>query len=318
MTLTTPPGWYPDPGRPATNAGGTARPGPRTPAPQASRRYGPAAGRRRHSRPPPSPGLPRRGAGPLVAAAAVLLVAAIVAGVAPRQATQERRRRRAAPRAPGAVGRQRPGPEGQSAPSRDPHPLVDQLNGITLPIPDGWEEGDDPVTGRVTMVTKDILYCPGDQGTAAAAGSPRRRPPRPTSRPPRPSPRTTSPTPPRTPTTRTPQATASTTTTASPRTSEVKSASVSVGGSTGYLVRWRVKTGAGPGGYVESLAFPSPMANQAMVIVRLSFDAGPDGPPLALMDTITQGIAPIGGGGGGVGNSRRRTAASACLAPPSP
>ncbi|MFF2408033.1 hypothetical protein [Streptomyces sp. NPDC058092] len=39
--------------------------------------------------------------------------------------------------------------------------------------------------------------------------------------------------------------------------------------------------------------------------MRYAFDVGPDGPPLALMDTITEGIRPIDDSGtsGGVGSS---------------
>lgn len=64
---------------------------------------------------------------------------------------------------------------------------------------------------------------------------------------------------------------------------QIAAASVSVAGDTGYQVRWRVVTGKGPGGYVQSL-----------VVVRHAFDAGPDGHPLSLMDTLTKGIRPIG------------------------
>lgn len=44
----------------------------------------------------------------------------------------------------------------------------------------------------------------------------------------------------------------------------------------------------GPGGYVESLAFPSGVGSRALVIVRFVFDAGADGPPLTDMDRITE------------------------------
>jgi hypothetical protein len=85
----------------------------------------------------------------------------------------------------------------------------------------------------------------------------------------------------------------------------VKSGPVAVAGRAGYFVRWRVNTADGPGGYVQSLALPSSVGRKSPVIVRFVFDAGPDGPPLADMDRITEGIRSIGdaetGGGGGSG-----------------
>ncbi|MGV9250320.1 hypothetical protein [Streptomyces sp. NPDC003697] len=70
-------------------------------------------------------------------------------------------------------------------------------------------------------------------------------------------------------------------------------------------MRWRVGTAEGPGGYVESPAFPSGAGTGAPVVVRLVFDGGPDGPPLADMDLITDGFRSLGdaGTGGGVGSS---------------
>jgi hypothetical protein len=85
----------------------------------------------------------------------------------------------------------------------------------------------------------------------------------------------------------------------------VKSGQIAVAGRAGYFVRWRVSTAQGPGGYVQSLAFPSSAGSGAPVIVRFAFDAGADGPPLADMDRITRGIRPVGDAatGGGVGSS---------------
>ncbi|WP_020137973.1 DUF2510 domain-containing protein [Streptomyces sp. 351MFTsu5.1] len=75
--------------------------------------------------------------------------------------------------------------------------------------------------------------------------------------------------------------------------SVVRAEHVAVAGSPGYLVRWRIRTAEGPGGWVQSLAF-RPRAGtgppRAVVVVRFVFDAGPAGPPLADMDRITRGI----------------------------
>ncbi|MFD0543199.1 DUF2510 domain-containing protein [Streptomyces mexicanus] len=185
----------------------------------------------------------------------------------------------------------------------DPSVAVDQLNGITLPVPDGWEKPDRPVDDDVVMTTVGTYDCPA--GTSfcrhgqvsthtpiAADGT-------------------------------TPEALAKgdiadAADTAYERNGAgerlyggitshqlVKSGQVAVAGRAGYLVRWRVHTARGPGGYVESLAFPSSVGTQAPVVVRFALDAGPDGPPLSDIDTITRGIRPVDDAatGGGVGSS---------------
>jgi len=85
----------------------------------------------------------------------------------------------------------------------------------------------------------------------------------------------------------------------------VKSGPVAVAGRAGYLVRWRVTTGKGPGGYVQSMVFPSSVGTESPIVVRYVFDAGEDGPPLSDMDRITKGIRSVNGAGtgGGVGSS---------------
>lgn len=191
-----------------------------------------------------------------------------------------------------------------SADGGDPAVLVDQLNGITLPVPDGWEKPESTVDEVLTMRTARSYSCPGSSGDFCYHG---------------------------TVTTRTPVAAASDTPEKLARDDiadaadaayeenavgtrihggimshqQLAAASVSVAGRTGYLVRWKVVTGKGPGGYVQSLVFPSSVGSESLVVVRYAFDAGPDGPPLSLMDTLTKGIRPIGDSAtnGGVGSS---------------
>ncbi|WP_432249670.1 hypothetical protein ACRAR1_21535 [Streptomyces sanyensis] len=70
---------------------------------------------------------------------------------------------------------------------------------------------------------------------------------------------------------------------------------MTVAGRDGYLVRWRVVTGAGPGGFVQSVAFPSETGPDSLVVVRFALDAGPEGPPVTLLDELPRGIRALGG-----------------------
>ncbi|MFD3488391.1 DUF2510 domain-containing protein [Streptomyces sp. NPDC058665] len=84
---------------------------------------------------------------------------------------------------------------------------------------------------------------------------------------------------------------------------ELKSEAVTVAGEKGYLVRWKVVTGKGDDGYVQSLAFPSPApgAQDLLIIVRSGFDINDKAPKLPVLDEIIDGIKVAAGGGGGTG-----------------
>ncbi|MDT0397055.1 MULTISPECIES: DUF2510 domain-containing protein [Streptomyces] len=188
--------------------------------------------------------------------------------------------------------------------SEDPDVVEDQLNGITLPLLDGWVRPKNVPQDDVVMTTDGTYDCPGD-GTVCRHGL-----------------------------------VISRTVTGNDETSPealaeedvsdaadaafdkdalgqrpyggltshevVKSGPVAVAGRAGYLVRWRVTTAKGPGGYVQSLVFPSSVGTGSPVLVRYVFDAGQDGPPLADMDRITEGIRSVtdtASSGGGVGSS---------------
>ncbi|THA67545.1 DUF2510 domain-containing protein [Streptomyces sp. A0958] len=206
----------------------------------------------------------------------------------------------------GVPGDDSPSPDGSPA-EEDPTVLVDQLNGITLPIPDGRERPERNTGDLLTIRTKDAYDCPGAPSSFCYHG---------------------------TVTTRTPSGTDATTpqalaeediADAADRAYEedlvgrrahggitshrqIAAGEVGVAGRTGYFIRRRVTTAKGPGGYVQSLAFPSAVGSESPVIVRYAFDAGPDGPPLTLMDTLTRSIRPIGDSAtdGGVGSSIAR------------
>lgn len=307
MSRPTPPGWYPD----------TAAPG--------YERWWDGTAWTAHTRTAPtviqqSGSGPGGGGGGTSAARTIALVATGMAVVVVAvtgamllgrddgpEPTPTRSDRSAAPGSAdtgdGAPGDDSPSPD-PSAAGEDPDVLVDQLNGITLPIPDGWERPENTVEQLLTMRTTGSYDCPGASSAFCYHG---------------------------TVTTRTPSGTCVTTPEALARQDiraaadraydedvvgrrihggivshrQIAAGPVSVAGRTGYQVRWRVVTGKGPGGYVQSLVFPSSVGSESPVVVRYAFDAGPDGVPLALMDTLTKGIRPLGDSetGGGVGSS---------------
>ncbi|MGW0791261.1 DUF2510 domain-containing protein [Streptomyces sp. NPDC002911] len=303
MSNPTPPGWYRDVNVPGTERwwDGTAWTG-----------YTRSAAVTQQLSAPHPPGDPVRGGGGRATRVVTLTVAGLAVaaavtsilvlgdgdGTAPRAAPSNSA---PPPDATDSVGAATPSPA--EGPEDDPAVLVDQLNGITLPVPDGWEKPEHTLDNASTMRTVGSYTCPGDSGSFCYHG---------------------------TVTVRAAGGTGLTAMkalaeedigTAADRAygkntvggvihggimshKELASKSVTVAGRTGYLVRRQVTTGKGPGGYVQSLVFPSAGGSETPVIVRFAFDAGRDELPLPLMDTITQGIRPIGdSAGGGVGST---------------
>ncbi|QGZ48083.1 DUF2510 domain-containing protein [Streptomyces sp. QHH-9511] len=287
MSMTTPPGWYPDPGIPAVE------------------RWWDGTTWTAHTRPAAGPPASRgRGKALAFAAAAVVVAAAAVTGVV-LLGGEEDDPGTAGPSASsttGAAPTSTPttGPS-SSPPAEDPTRVADQLNGITLPILEGWERPEFRGGDVPTVVTAGEYPCPAATDRDCRRGTVNSR-------------------------------TASGTDATTPeaiaeedialaadafyeddvlgnrlyggiRSHKVVAARPAVvAGRTGYLVRWQVTTGKGPGGYVQSLAFPSPRGSESPVVVRFAFDAGPEGPSLATMDEIVKGILPIGSTtNGGVG-----------------
>ncbi|WP_406141199.1 DUF2510 domain-containing protein [Streptomyces sp. NBC_01089] len=329
MTHATPPGWYPDTGLPATERwwDGTAwtahtrplvdavpqqpgLPGPQQSLPAAPYGFGPPSA----ATPVPIPagrrgrgGVPRVvplaiGAVAVVAVAVTVAVTVVNSGGGDGKAAHSPAAT-SAPASPPATAAGTHTSGTGAPPTADPALLVDQLNGITLPVPDGWEKPTSTVEDVTTMRTSHSYTCPGDSASFCYHG---------------------------TVTSRTADQSDVSSAEAVAKAdikdaadssydkdlvgdlnydgitshTRTESRSVTVAGRTGYLVRWRVRTGAGPGGYVQTVAFPSSLGSESMVVVRLAFDAGPDGPPLHVMDTITSGIRPIGDAtSGGVGSS---------------
>lgn len=254
MSRTLPPGWYPDPD-----------------APQEERWWDGTAWTD-HRRAPETPGPPRPAGGVSGRARAValtisgILVAALVSGgFALARGDGDDMVTDTAPEVP------LPTPTPATSTSPPPSRLVDELDGISLPLPGGW------VPAR--HVTRDNLVMTTEGGKVFTRTLP----------------------------VNSAQPPAALAAQDVPRAargsydgirghSVVRSERVAVAGSPGYLVRWRVRTAEGPGGYVQSLAF-RPRAGteppRAAVVVRFVFDAGPDGPPLADMDRITRGIRSV-------------------------
>lgn len=290
-TTPPPPGWYRDPSAPHTERwwDGTAwtdhRRAPEAPTPP----------------PPPQPGGGGgRARATVLAAAAGVLVAAIVAGALVLSGGEDTGTKVSTGTGPSVADTSPPAATSAAA---DPTLVADELNGITFPLLDGWVRPEFVTEDDVVMTTDGTYDCPGDPGVCHRG-------------------RVVS---------RTVTENAETSPEALARADIadaaddaydrdrigsrpfggitghriVGSGTVAVAGRAGYFVRWRVTTEAGPGGYVQSLAFPSTVGTGAPVIVRFAVDAGPDGPPLTDLDRITKGIRPIGDAdtGGGVGSS---------------
>ncbi|MBT2442290.1 DUF2510 domain-containing protein [Streptomyces sp. ISL-36] len=288
MSMTTPPGWFPDPATPTVERwwDGTTwtahtRPAAGTPV-------------------PPGRG---RGRAPVLAAAAIAVVAAVVAGAVLLGGDKGEEGPGTA--GPSVSGTPTTAPSSSSPatspPAEDPTRVADQLNGITLPILKGWEKPEFRGGDVPTVTTVGEYPCPGASDRDCRRGTVNSRTATGTDA-------------------TTPEAIAKEDIALAAdaffeddalgnrlyggiRSHKVVAARPAVvAGRTGYLVRWQVTTGQGPGGYVQSLAFPSPLGSEAPVVVRFAFDAGPDGPPLATMDEIVKGILPIGSTtNGGVG-----------------
>ncbi|MFI1396660.1 DUF2510 domain-containing protein [Streptomyces sp. NPDC020681] len=203
----------------------------------------------------------------------------------------------------GAKNSQTPTPSPTPSPTNTSGLLTDQLNGITMSMPKGWVMSESSLDEGTTMYTDETYECPGGGSSLCRRG------------------RVSSITATRNDKTSPAALALADIKTAADKAYDedylgtriyggitshavLKSQSVAVAGRAGHLVRWKVTTGSGPGGYVQSLVFPSSVGTEAMVIVRFAFDASPDAPKLAEMDRIAASIRPIGDAtSGGVGSS---------------
>ncbi|GAA4766669.1 hypothetical protein GCM10023329_11140 [Streptomyces sanyensis] len=322
MSMITPAGWYPDASAPGQERWwdgaawtGHTRPEAAAPAPPSPPvpRHGPPPIPPAAPLGPPgtahgpgaaapggsAPGGPRRRPA-LLAAVAVVVLAACAAGAlllrggdggGPAHVAKP-------PAGPSGAGTAAEGPKGapeggEKGGEEGPAELADQLSGISLPVPHGWEEAHTSLDGATTVWTEGPFNCPGDPIFCRRG--------RMSSRP-------------------LPADGASGPEAMARRDiadaadalygthplglepyggitshEEVAAEAVTVAGRDGYLVRWRVVTGAGPGGFVQSVAFPSETGPDSLVVVRFALDAGPEGPPVTLLDELPRGIRALGG-----------------------
>jgi hypothetical protein len=316
VTTTTPPGWYPEPGHtgngPALErwwdgnkwteytrtAPTDARPVyPGYPADQLEGGYFPPGGRRR-----------RTSTVVIAVVAALVVVGGVIAGVLTlggnSKSTSAAATPTPSPSAPGSQGSPGPGqtpglpggpggPGGQGTPSAG-GPPVDAYDGIRLPVPNGWQ-GTPGAQGVGANISVGTYTCPGNSGQSCTLGGAYSAPAAALKL-----------------TSTTAQAAAKediaknaaesySTSIYGATTShqEVGAQAVTVAGKQGYYVRWKLQTASGTGGYVESLAFPSPADSTKLVVVRFGFDISSKAPGLDVMDQITQGIKADSSGGTG-------------------
>ncbi|MEV7995606.1 DUF2510 domain-containing protein [Streptomyces sp. NPDC086077] len=190
------------------------------------------------------------------------------------------------------------GPEGESTEPGQPQApevegggtLSDPVNGISMPVPEGWT--GQAFTVGAQMTSDDSYECPGDTSKSCTKGGAYSAPAEVLG-------------------TKgsTPEQVAKADIAANAEESYggdsygkitshqvLASEAVTVAGQKGYLVLWKAVTSKGADGLVESLVFPSPGDSGQLVVVRFGIDADQK---VSLIDEITKGIKVSSGGGDG-------------------
>ncbi|WP_031167957.1 DUF2510 domain-containing protein [Streptomyces durhamensis] len=192
---------------------------------------------------------------------------------------------------PGGSGGASPSPGQSEAPKvKGGGTLPDPVNGISLPVPEGWTGQTISVGAQVT--SDDSYKCPGDSAHVCTSGGAYTAPARSLGI-----------------QGGTAEKVAETDIAANARQSYggktygsitshqvLASGPVTVAGQEGYMVRWKAVTSKGADGYVESVAFPSPDDAQQIVVVRFGIDVGQK---TSVIDEILKGIKVSSGGGNG-------------------
>ncbi|MEU6064199.1 MULTISPECIES: DUF2510 domain-containing protein [Streptomyces] len=166
--------------------------------------------------------------------------------------------------------------------------VPDPINGISLPVPEGWTGQGLTVGAQVT--SNNSYKCPGDVSEKCTAGGAYSAPAALLH-----SKGSTAEEVAKADIAANAKESYGGTTYGSITSHEVlASKAVTVAGQKGYLVRWKAVTSKGADGWVESLAFPSPARPDRMVVVRFGVDVGQK---LSVIDEITKGIKVSSGGG---------------------
>jgi hypothetical protein len=193
----------------------------------------------------------------------------------------------------GGSGGQSPDPDGSADPSQAPRvesgSVTDAVDGISLPVPDGWYGQEGQVGAQIT--SKESYDCPGDTSKQCTKGGAYSAPAVALGT-----------------EGATAEAVAKADIAANAEESYgdaygkitshdvLASEAVTVAGQKGYLVRWKAVTSEGSDGYVQSLAFPSPANARQIVVVRFGVDVEET---QSVLDEITKGIEVSTGGGSG-------------------
>ncbi|WP_238420116.1 DUF2510 domain-containing protein [Streptomyces taklimakanensis] len=313
--MTTPPGWYPDPGH--------TGPGPvperwwdgsawteHTRAPStvpgvAYGAYDPRAGGAFSPGPGPVPGPahahePREGnrspRGPLVAAviAVAVVVSALMAGgllLLGGFDGGDRTRPEAgdgASRTPGGDGKGPGGTPEEERPDDTPGTATDRANGVSVPVLEGWTETE---TDRGVWLATGSYPCPGEPSLTCVRGGVSLRA---AERPPGSDVKEAA----EEDIARNAEESYDTKGYGGVRSHRVVSAGeVTVAGRQGYRVRWRIVNEMKPDAYVESVVFPAPDDSGRLLVLRLGFDIHAEAPDVGDMDRIVSGVRAARGPG---------------------
>ncbi|MEU5837106.1 DUF2510 domain-containing protein [Streptomyces diacarni] len=292
--MTTPPGWYPEPGLTP----------PYPPRERWWDGHGWTAQTRQATGTPPAPGGGRSGRGPLIGlvagiAGAVVLAAALALGSVlllggdpDKGGTSE-----AGPGAPSeAPEGEGPGEGDESAPPRDDEPpskvpevARDPLLGVGLKAPAGWERASD---SHAAVSSEKAYECPASHKEECVRGggvlqatngawSDRETLKKLTE-----------------------AQVAENAETSYPKKSYggitghevVESGAVTVAGEQGYRVRWRVANKLKPDAYVEAVVFRSPESSERTLALLSSVDIAEDAPGVSVLDELRKGVVGTGDG----------------------
>ncbi|MEU9478235.1 DUF2510 domain-containing protein [Streptomyces sp. NPDC048191] len=192
---------------------------------------------------------------------------------------------------PGGSGGASPSPNQSEAPKvAGGGDVPDPVNGISLPVPNGWTGQTISVGAQVT--SDDSYKCPGNSAQTCTSGGAYSAPAEALG-----TKGDTAEQVARADVAANAKESYGGTTYGSITSHRVLgSGAVTVAGQKGYMVRWKAVTSKGADGYVESVAFPSPDDAKRIVVVRFGIDVGQK---TSVIDEILKGIKVSSGGGNG-------------------